>query len=266
MSVRSSGFTLLEMAVVMFIISALMSATIAPIEVQLEARARRATSADMEQSLEALYGFALAHGRLPCPDAASSGNGREDRLGDRACIAASGSLPYVDLGVSGHDAWGNRLRYQVTAAVSLTSPGRNNFAAPDDGICRADDADLDLCEQGAIEIRTRGNDPASATLEGKFDYELADLVPAVVISHGANGFGALAQDGSARQPPPARNRDELENSDGDTIFYARIYAANQSACADDRNEASRLCEFDDIVRWISPTILSNRMVSAGQLP
>lgn len=266
MNPAERGFTLLEMAVVMLIVAALSAATLPPLKVQIEARARRATEAELSLAIEALYGFALVHGRLPCPDAPTSGNGRENRLGLMACAAREGNLPHVDLGVTGHDAWGNRFRYRLSAHESVLGSRGSNFAAADDGICRGDDGDLDLCERGDIEIRTRGDDPGSVALQAKFDYELADEVPAVVISHGANGYGASAQAGNARAPAPGRNRDERENSDGDGIFYARVYAADQDACADDRNEALALCEFDDIVRWLSPTILTHRMVSAGQLP
>ncbi len=266
MNRKNSGFTLLEMAVVLFIAGALFAATLTPLRVQLESRARRATEVILEQSVEGLYGFALAFARLPCPDAEQSSNGREDRLGTRACLTNEGFLPYVDLGVPGYDAWGNRVRYRVTAATSLSPGSGANFAATDDGICRSDDGDLDLCEMGDVEIRTRGDNPATPLAEGEFDFVQANAVPAVVLSHGANGYGAVSQQGRPRARVPARNRDESENVDSDAVFYARIYAADQSPCNDDENESVAMCEFDDILRWLSPTILNNRLVSAGQLP
>jgi prepilin-type N-terminal cleavage/methylation domain-containing protein len=262
----SRGFTLLEMALVIFIVGTLSAGAITPLRAQLEARGRRRTAVTLDHAVEALYGFALIHGRLPCPDAAPSGDGREDRLGERACVAAEGSLPHVDLAIDGLDAWGNRLRYRVTAAVVESGTGASSFVAIENGNCRADDADFDLCERGNNEVRTRGNNHASALSEAKFDFELADALPAVVVSHGANGHGATAQDGTARGLIPGRNRDEQENADGDGVFFMRVYAADQPACADDSNELTVLCEFDDMLRWLSPTILSSRMVSAGQLP
>ncbi len=262
---RDAGFTLLEMAVVVFIISLLTSAALAPLQTQREARARRATAMALAQAIEALYGFAVVHGRLPCPDAGVAERGREHRNGERACVAREGALPYVDLGVNGHDAWGNRLRYRLTAITTASGAGRS-FAARDDGFCRADDADLDLCERGDIEIRIRGDDPQTPGLQAKFDHVLADRVPAVVLSHGANGYGATTAAGVELAPIPGRNRDERENADDDAVFYARGYSARRAACADDNNEVSALCEFDDMVRWLSPNILSVRMISSGQLP
>jgi len=211
--------------------------------------------------VEALYGFALLHGRLPCPDrivdGQPDGDGREDRHGLTACISDDGYLPAVDLGVEGRDAWGGRLRYHVTAALDPAAGGAN-FAAHDDGVCRADDADLDLCEVGVIEVATRGDDPRTATVETKALYTLANGIPAVVVSSGANGILGVAQDDPSR--------DEAENADGDHRFVARDYAAGGANCRDDDDEGLPLCHFDDLLRWVSPTVLANRLVRAGRLP
>ena len=48
--------------------------------------------------------------------------------------------------------------------------------------------------------------------------------------------------------------DELENLDNDRIFVSRIKSGGTSG------------EFDDLVTWISPPLLFNRMIAAGQLP
>ncbi|MCB1869823.1 MAG: prepilin-type cleavage/methylation domain-containing protein, partial [Gammaproteobacteria bacterium] len=48
--------------------------------------------------------------------------------------------------------------------------------------------------------------------------------------------------------------DELENSDGDIVFVDRIYSGVAGA------------EYDDLIVWLTPNILKNRMVTAGRLP
>ncbi len=251
MSARPAGFTLIELAVVLFVTAAVLGAALTPLATQREARARRQTAADMEHAIEALYGYAILHGRLPCPDVATSGDGREDRAGTDACVAAEGDLPYVDLAVRGIDAWGRRLRYRVTTRVAGNASGAG-FTAVDDGRCAAADGDLDLCTRGLLEIRSRGDDPASTALEAKHDRRLADGVPALIVSLGAD--------------PGIRGGDERENQDGDTSFRARVYAVMQPGCRDDGGESTPLCAFDDLVRWLSPTVLGNRLVSAGRLP
>ncbi|NNM01041.1 MAG: hypothetical protein HKO62_09845, partial [Gammaproteobacteria bacterium] len=131
-----------------------------------------------------------------------------------------------------------------------------------------DDGDFDLCETTSpLRVFGRGDNPASPApaTEGKFLYTAANRLPAVIASHGRNGFGATSVQGTVRPLPPA-GTDEAENSDGDTDFVMRTYSRATVGCADDLAEATPLCEFDDIVMWLSPAVLNNRMVMAGRLP
>jgi len=214
----------------------------------------------LDLAVEALYGYAIVHGRLPCPDAIDSADGMEDRVGEDACAVRDGLLPYAQLGVAGADAWGFRLHYQVSARLPGQQSG-SHFASRDDGHCAAADGDLDLCERGDIEILTRGDNGATPLLESKYEFVRANQVPAVVLSHGVNHHGAYGG-----PLGPGHNGDERENSDGDRRFIARGYAADQPACADDQRESQPLCEFDDLLRWLSPTILNHRLVVGGRLP
>ncbi|MGE0485215.1 MAG: type II secretion system protein [Gammaproteobacteria bacterium] len=256
---KARGFTLIELAIVLTVMATLATAALAPLGVQREARQRRETVAALDLAVEALYGYALGHGRLPCPDALDDGDGREDRDGSSGCRVRDGWLPALELGVDGRDAWRRRLRYQVTART----PGRTggNFVIVDDGWCDAADGDLDLCERGDITIAARGDDPATAANETKAAFTLADGVPAAVWSHGANGHGAP---GAAS--PPAGYDDEAANADGDNRLVARDYGGAVTACSDGGAEHEPLCAFDDLVRWLSPTVLVNRLVVAGRLP
>lgn len=241
------------------VVATLATAALAPLGAQREARERRRTATALDLAIEALYGYALAHGRLPCPDALDDGDGREDRHGAAACRARDGWLPAVELGVDGRDAWRRRLRYQVTARTTATTG--SSFVASDDGWCDSGDGDLDLCERGDLTIVARGDDPATVTVETKASFVLADGVPAAVWSHGANGHGAA--DGP---PLPPAHADEAANGDGDARLVARDYAGGAAACSDGADDALPLCAFDDLVRWLSPTVLVNRLVSAGRLP
>lgn len=259
---NARGFTLLEMAVVLAVMATLTVAGLAPLGVQREARQRRATAAALDGAVEALYGYALVHGHLPCPDARDDGDGVEDRDGAERCRVRDGWLPARDLGVPARDAWQRRLRYQVSARTAAGSGA--SFVVADDGRCAADDGDLDLCERGDIEIHTRGDDPATSLREAAALFTLADGIPAVVWSGGANGHGARLSSGDIAIP--AAHRDEAANADGDAVFVARDYTAGMSTCADTADSALPLCGYDDLLRWLSPVVLVNRLVVAGRLP
>jgi len=256
------GLTLIEMAVVLMILGLIVGGLLGPLDTQLEARDRRETLAQLERARDALYGYAVTRGRLPCPDA--SGDGQPDPTFDPSnkasaqCNVDEGFLPWAELGLPPGDAWSNRLRYRVRAA---------HYTWPDsDGLCNGNaQAELDLCARGNLTIRSRGDDPATnGTQEGKFAFDAATEVPAVLISHGRNGYGATGVGGVPRADPTAA--DEIENSDGDAVFVTRGYTPGDAACSDDANEATPLCEFDDLVLWVVPTVLNERLVAAGRLP
>jgi prepilin-type N-terminal cleavage/methylation domain-containing protein len=259
---RQHGFSLIEMAVVLMILGLIVGGLIGPLDTQLEARDRRQTLDNMERALAALYGYAVMHGRLPCPDI--DGDGLPDPAFDPAsaasaqCTSAEGFLPWAELGVPPGDAWGNRLRYRVRFRA---------YTWPDtDGLCNGNaGTELDLCTRGNLGLRGRGDNPATAGVqEGKFDFVAASEIPAVLVSHGRNGFGATGVDGSARDDP--NGGDEIENADDDDVFYTRAYTQGGAGCSDSPDENSPLCEFDDLVLWVAPTVLNDRLVSGGRLP
>lgn len=63
-----------------------------------------------------------------------------------------------------------------------------------------------------------------------------------------NGAGAFGSSGN--QLTVSSNSDEAENSDNNVSFVSHEFTT----------------EYDDLVGWISPSILINRMVTAGKLP
>lgn len=68
---------------------------------------------------------------------------------------------------------------------------------------------------------------------------VANGIPAIILSRGKNGSAT---------PTDA---DELENTDGDTDFVQRMQGGNG---------------YDDVLIWLPPGILVNRMIAAGRLP
>lgn len=102
------GFTLVEMAIVLVIVGLLVSAFLAPLSAQRDLKDYGDVRVDLEQIREALYGFAIINGRLPCPttqtNPALAGYGEEAAN----CVAptAEGYLPWKTLGVREIDSWG----------------------------------------------------------------------------------------------------------------------------------------------------------------
>jgi len=230
---KNPGFTLVEMAIVLAIASLILGSGLTLLSAQQDQRRIEDTNALLSDAREALIGFALSQTlpHLPCPDktnGADSNNGVEDRTPAGACITQEGNLPWVTLGLAPQmDAWSNRLRYQVTPAFSNSNPG------------------MLLTSAGNIDVKdaAAGNPVATA-------------VPAVILSHGMNGSGAINAAGNANPAPPAANADELANSDGNTTFVSHsLVRAKETGGV-----------FDDQVIWISPNILFNRMIQAGKLP
>ncbi|MDX8378647.1 MAG: type II secretion system protein [Gallionella sp.] len=256
----NNGFTLVEMAIVMFIMALMLGSGLTLMSAQQKQQKIEETKARLDEAREALIGFAIAKGRLPCP-ASPSSNGMEElpgglipTLGGAAACphALDGFLPAVTLGLSNvdnhgylQDAWRlqqNRIRYVVTKA----NTGANaNAATAINGIktltMSTFTPDLHVCDS-ASEINATNCGLAATTLT-------SDAI-VVIYSLGANAATTSATAGAGI--------DEQANQDGDIVFVSHTITV-----AKDRPTNG---EFDDQVTWLSKYILFNRMVQAGKLP
>ena len=236
---RSTGFTLFEIAIGMFIISLAVGTLLAPLATQVEQRQVGETQKALIQTREALIGFAVANKYLPCPDkttaagAGTANDGIEDVIAATGqCVVTEGNVPWVTLSTRPTDPWNNRFRYKVTGVFAQRSPA----------------ATFNLASPGGLTVTcpAPGCSPASS---------LTSNAPVVILSHGKNGYGAInAITGAANAAPTSA--DELGNTDGNLIFVSRTRSGVNSGAG----------EFDDLVDWISPYVLFNRMVTAGSLP
>ncbi len=225
------GFSLLEMAVVMVVLGLILGGMLLPLSTQLEKQDRDETQLILEDIHEALVGFAMANGRLPCPDITLPPDGIADLAA--TCAGSGGSLPWVDLGVGQFNAWGQPFTYRVTVSFADNTDG-TGCGVPTPGVS------FELCSSGDINVLNAAPPPGAA---------IASLVPAIVISHGKNwaSMTSLAAAGA----------DEWENRPNDTNFVDTTYS---------KTSGGGNPTFDDQVIWISPNILKARMVAAGQLP
>jgi prepilin-type N-terminal cleavage/methylation domain-containing protein len=242
---QTHGFTFIELAIVLLIVGLVFAAVLGPLGTRIEAEERQKTQAMLEDIKEALYGFAMANGRLPCPDTDDPPDGLENWTGTpRECNDEADILPWVDLGVPGTDSWGRYFQYRVTGSFANDPPGAIY------GTCPApSQASFNLCDPGDVDVcdrSPRGADCTGAT-------SVASNVPAIVVSHGKQRF--IPND--PEDPPSADEEDNFEDGDADDNtgrFVYRQYSGNPGE------------EFDDLVVWISPNILKNRMVMAERLP
>ena len=172
----SRGFTLVELAVAMFIIALLLGSILVPLATQIEQRQISDTQKKQDEIKEALIGFALANGYLPCP-AVSAVNGQEGSRTAGLCTPRTGFLPWEALGVSRADGWGRLYRYSVTPTF-------------------ADNTNAFKLNSGAdITVRTRDSAGALVNLTN------SSTVPAIVISHGKNGYGGTSESGTGMALP-----------------------------------------------------------------
>lgn len=243
------GFTLIEIAIVLVIVGLLLGGLLMPLATQVDIERRKQTETALNEIREALIGFAVTNQRLPCPDTTGDGVADPATPGNPkpwSCPSAEGWIPWSTLGVAQADAWGNRFRYRVSAQFTDTA------VTP----CVPGDNRIGLCDDGNIAVNTRTSTKAAQALVA--------TAAAVVLSHGKNGFGATSASGVA-QPAPAAGTDELANTNNDNTFFARTPTAASTPCSETA-AGQPYCEFDDIVVWLAPNILFNRMVAAGVLP
>lgn len=247
-----AGFTLVEMAIVLIIVGLLLGGLLMPLSAQVEQRRIGETQKALEEIKESLIGFAIANGRLPCPAPATTATGAPLAglepspivAGAVGCTNAAGVLPWATLGVNETDAWGNRYTYRVTKEFTRTVPQVTFTSCATPPPSNPQYAAFALCSQGNMTILNMGGGST-----------ISSNVPAVVVSHGKNGNGAYTSQGT--QLPLGADMDEQDNQ----LTTSGTATANNNFIS-----KTPTATFDDIVTWVSPNILFNRMVSAQKLP
>jgi prepilin-type N-terminal cleavage/methylation domain-containing protein len=124
-----AGFTLVELAIVLVIVALLIGGMLVPLSAQREIQRTNETQRQLSEIKEALLGFAVINGRLPCPTTTADPVNLNYGIEDAACINIEGYLPWKSLGVTEIDAWGSKRtatadpftgfwRYRVDSAFS----------------------------------------------------------------------------------------------------------------------------------------------------
>jgi type II secretory pathway pseudopilin PulG len=273
------GFTLTELAIAFLVIALLLGGMLMTLSAQTESRQLADTQRTLDNAREALIGFAVRFGRLPCPASAGT-TGVEDRRNQANAFTCSvcaigasyceGLLPALTLGIGptdaqGYlvDAWGNRVRYAVTnwskngTAVSGPEP-----------TCPANGVGTDYRKCPAF---TTANAIASLGITNAPLFDAAPpmlrvcdaalcpgtriFTPAVIWSTGRNYL--------TRLDAGAFGADEAENVNA--FFPAAVPTDGIFVVHESRTIGAPGGEFDDLVTWISPSVLYSRLVAAGAL-
>ena len=228
------GFSLVELAVVLVVVGLLLGLILKPLGAGYEQTKRHQAMLQLDEIRDSLIGFAAANGRLPCPASLLSA-GQEAS----PCTQAHGFVPSVALGVNGNfnssgqllDPWGHPVRYSVSLAdTSLAgTPGKPDFVSENEMHevgMPSLKADLVICASAAVSVCS-GKDIR------------ANQVPAVVYSLGKD----ISETGH-----------QAENLDNDGVFVVRGYSQIEGD------------GFDDLVVWLSDSLLFTRLIQAGTLP
>lgn len=244
-----AGFTLIEVAITLLIITILLGYTVALLPVQQDLKRSRQAESELSQIINELVGFAQVNGRLPCPDIDQDGEEDVDADPTIGCDGFFGFLPGRTLGINGKysnaglllDPWGTGYGYAVSdtdfadgnidlvTANGIRSEGLSNVVA-----------DLFVCDGSAA----LGNDLDCTAAASN---EVVGNVAAVVISLGKDK-------GNVASNVQAENTDDFNDGTNDKVY---VFATRSEAAG---------AEFDDVVKWLSTNQLFSKMIEADQLP
>ena len=239
---------MLELAIVLMVIGLVLGGMLNPLGTILGSRQRAEAVIELEKIKEALVGFAMINGYLPCPTTTTDPDNAMYGLEDTACNsdpAAEGYLPWRTLGVSEVDPWGIP---------------RNAGTDPFTGHWRYR-VDRKFSNSGKLFTMKTGLAENLTVLDsrGKLLIAPTETPVAVIYSTGAN----LTQDGenASFEGAPCGNISGYDAGRGTSCPDGEpLYQGG------DVSGAGSNASFDDILVWLSRPRLFNRMVTAGRLP
>ena len=284
------GFTLIELAIVLVIITILIGGLAMPLSAQIQARRIAETKKTLEEARDAIIGYAMNSVTPPCTCTYNAdGNGDSDA----STCPVPGSCPVIfpptidtTLTITRHylpcpDAQSDLepgIDNDGDGNMSDANNGREDRRA--DGTCLRDTGNLPWTTLGAaaqdawgnrlryavhadLTDKTKGFHNGSAptptwnhvcSLADCPSVDVAADVPVVIVSHGPNGWGARSINGNTLALPSGAN--EIENLDADHRYVSRPPSRPGDAAG----------EFDDLVAWLPFNVLINRVCPAGGCP
>ncbi len=247
-----SGFSLVELSLVLVIISVLIGMMMFTTQSRIDASAIYVTKERMQLIMDALDRYAEQYGHMPCPadfDIARTNEGYGESLSADSTNYCStgtqqiydyagnadyvrGAIPFKNLGLDpsiGVDGWGMRFDYIVTERYTVTSDYTGSTPYGDSYL---------ICNKTDQANCAAGTDIAANS---------GDDVAYILISHGANTYGGYSDKSGSRITASAgtgASDDEVENSDDDQYFVL----------------VQPTTDFDDIIifkqKWQMPTYVN----------
>ncbi|MBY0280880.1 MAG: prepilin-type N-terminal cleavage/methylation domain-containing protein [Alphaproteobacteria bacterium] len=242
---KLSGFSLIEVAMVLCIIGILSGIGIPALNNFLKFQKIRKTEDHMEQIFQSLTSYVLVNKRLPCPSKPGV-SASENGISESNCLFSEtfiGLVPYRTLGIpekTAKDSYHNWITFAVNP--SLTDSAIKSVNASYD----SDSPNTVFCEveKGHIDLKVTNSEKQSV-----LDPESSnDLIAVLLISHGTSGGGSFKSNGDRKE---TTSPDKTINADATPNFVDR------------RLSLAKENFFDDTVKWITR---DNLMALYGKQP
>ena len=252
---RQSGFSLVELAMVILIMGLLLGGIAMPLSQQRDNARFNSAESQLEDVRDALEAYWLVNGELPCPatpgsDGAASANGG-------GCTRQHGFVPATTLGLRGSrnadnlllDPWGSAVRYSVSASDA-------NGNGVWDFLNVAEVAAVNLAGLTPELVVCSSATGASASACGSSGDTVANAVPFVVYSLGKDWASFSSADqventGTTVAGGPSGIRYAVSAND---VFVMRGRTALAGA------------EYDDLVTWLPALVLYKASIDGGHVP
>lgn len=242
-----SGFSLMEMTLVLLVLSILSAAGISLYQNSDTAEKLNQTNQRLDAIENALRDYRYAHHRLPCPadprlTLNDSGFGAEAQLAGvcdngtpalpataRSGDIVAGAIPTHTLNLPDdymYDEWGRRITYKVDA--NATQPAA-------------------ITEYAVYAEQCVSTTTTAVTVYNSGGSTITESAVYALISHGANGHGAYLASGTRRNARSENVNEQINagvDSDFNDSFTDEIVAQRQASNSSNLNDV-----FDDVVRY-----------------
>lgn len=303
-SINQNGFTLIEIAIVLMVITILLGYTVAMFPVQQELKQYGQANAEMDEIIDSLVGFAQINGRLPCPDtnvttgagfsatidgledpaddyqndaspytfddpASANSDNQVDNIPD-GCLAYYGYLPAGTLGLNGDfDASGRLLDPWGQPYRYHVSAINADFNGDNDDADNEVGIGDDLVTPNGIKDESIGaySTPPVDTLLFICDDSNAagDDDDCTDVSGASVVDEVLAVVVSTGKDQGRLTNPTISNIQAENLDDFHDGLDDKVYIASSRNDIDST-RYDDIVKWISPNLLFTKMIEAERLP
>ena len=265
------GFTLIEIAIVLVILTLLLL-IVAPLAIgQAEITRRATTRARMDNIDKALVLFVQRNQRLPCPadgslDSTSTTNGVETRNGTGDCVAnqQTGIVPFRSLGLGEEDATdGRNFRFTFRIGATLAKDNALNMTYCDPVGTGGTTGVHNACATSCTSTSAPTSCTSVANFLNNYGLSVTEAVTGttitdgsattgaayVLISHGPNQGGAYSSSGVLAIALPASGTKEALNHNNQPLRAPPLFYSEGSEISSETP-----AHFDDVVR--RPTVQS----------